>query len=892
MSGKGTPSKALDDDLVMSLVELAMAQPPKERDTYIASACGRDTELSGEVRKYVEWEELMGGFLLDPLFPPSGLEHRFEPGDLLASRFRIVRALDEGGMGIVYEAADEKLERRVAIKCAKAGFRKRLPPEVRHASEISHPNVCKIHEIHTASTPHGEVDFITMELLEGETLAARLHRGRLPEPEARGIARQLCAGLAEAHRHRVVHGDLKTNNVILAQGPDGAERAVITDFGLARGPAANATRDRAQSLGAGGAPDYMAPELWKGEKATPASDVYALGVMMCELAVRRRPFDPGIPLERRLTARPPAIHPKWDRVLARCLEPVPAKRFQDAGEVVRALDRVSPVRWWLAAGAAIAVAAVVGGVTYERAIAPPETVRLGILPFNVVNSDPEAIALSQGLLIDTGNRLNRLKTGRTRRITVIPLGDALQNKVDQPAKARTLLGATYVLNGEFRKEGERISVSAHLIDATSLTHAEDRQYTYSPNELPNMPVALAGMVTGTLRLPPLDLSPTVNAAAYPYYSEGVALARSNPGVDRALSLLQRAVDLDPNSPLTHAKLAEAQWLKYTTSNSPEWQAKALASLKDAEQRNPDVADVRLVSGMIQDAFGHYVQAETDMRRVIELDPNNGDAWRQLGKVYEDRGQSNLALTAYLKAIDLQPGYFKNYRQLGYFHYRRGEYEEAVRQRKRVVELLPDLADAHYELGAAYINLARYSDAEYELNLALGIQETANTFLGLAGLRVYQGQDREAIPYIQRAIAIGPATSLYYMDLGTAFRRSGSRRQADDAYRKGLDLAESALSQNPSDGYERSCLAYLCARLGDGRRAASEIAQALRMSGDAINVRWIAVQTYQALGQRDRALALLQDAPASILDRINRFPDLADLRSDPRFLQLLASHHVQ
>jgi len=97
----------------------------------------------------------------------------------------------------------KRLGRRIALKCAKSGFHKRLPPEVRHASEISHPNVCKIFEIHTASTSGGEVDFLTMEFLEGETLAARLGRERLPEIEARAIGRQICAGLAEAHRNRV-----------------------------------------------------------------------------------------------------------------------------------------------------------------------------------------------------------------------------------------------------------------------------------------------------------------------------------------------------------------------------------------------------------------------------------------------------------------------------------------------------------------------------------------------------------------------------------------------------------------------------------------------------------------------------------------------------------------
>src|SRR5581483_10862226 len=272
-------SPAQDDDLVMSLVDLALAQPPDLRDEYIDNACAGSGELLSLVHEYVRWEERMKGFLLDPLFSPGLAEHPFEAGELLDGRFRIVREVAEGGMGVVYEAQDERLERRVAIKCAKAGFRKRLPPEVRHASEISHPNVCKIFEIHSASTDRGEIEFFTMEFLDGETLAERIRREHVPEAEARLIARQLCEGLAEAHRKQVVHGDLKSSNVILTAGADGATRVVITDFGLAHrpGPQSNDVHGATQSGDLGGTPDYMAPELWKGGKATVASDVYALG---------------------------------------------------------------------------------------------------------------------------------------------------------------------------------------------------------------------------------------------------------------------------------------------------------------------------------------------------------------------------------------------------------------------------------------------------------------------------------------------------------------------------------------------------------------------------------------------------------------------------------------
>src|SRR5207247_2041887 len=149
-----------NDDLVMGLVELALGRSLEEREAYLQSVCADDSELFAQVWKFVQWEERMNGFLLDPLCDPPSHEHTFEPGEVLDGRFRIVREVARGGMGVVYEAIDQKLERRIAIKTAKANFRKRLPPEARNATEISHPNVCKIFEIHTASTEEGEIDFL------------------------------------------------------------------------------------------------------------------------------------------------------------------------------------------------------------------------------------------------------------------------------------------------------------------------------------------------------------------------------------------------------------------------------------------------------------------------------------------------------------------------------------------------------------------------------------------------------------------------------------------------------------------------------------------------------------------------------------------------------------
>lgn len=366
------------DELLMSLVESVIKLPPEEREGRLRALCD-DPELSEEVRTRIEWDERMGRFLLDPLIQRPVVDDAFGPGHHLGVRFRIVREAGHGGMGIVYEAMDKELDRRVALKCAKPGHRNRLPPEARAAREVSHFNVCKVHDLHKVSTEFGEMDFLSMEFIEGETLSARIDRdGPLPEREAREIALQICAGLAQAHRQGVIHGDLKCSNIILARAPEGGMRAVITDFGLAKLKYAEGS----EVMGVrGGTLDYMAPELFRGEPAAVASDVYALGVLFHAMLTGHTPKRLHSTLARELVEtwntrsrastvtlerniadedwqrKVEKLPSRWKKVVTRCLAPRAGERFASAEDVSQELTRLATWVKWAAAGA---VAAALG----------------------------------------------------------------------------------------------------------------------------------------------------------------------------------------------------------------------------------------------------------------------------------------------------------------------------------------------------------------------------------------------------------------------------------------------------------------------------------------------------------------------------------------------------
>jgi tetratricopeptide (TPR) repeat protein/TolB-like protein len=897
--------RELADELVMNIVELALAQPVAERDSYLENACGGDPHLLAEVRGYVEWEARMGGFLLDTLYPAPGRNTRFEAGELLDGRFRIIRKIAEGGMGLVYEARDERLDRRIAIKCAKPGHGNRLPPEVRHATEISHPNVCKIFEIHTAESEYGEVDFITMEFLDGETLASRLNRGPMPEQEARALARQLCAGVAEAHRNGVIHGDLKTNNIILTTGADGLPRAVITDFGLARKD--GSPLRSAQSGDTGGTPGYMAPELWKGERASVASDIYALGVILYEMIGGRRPCDapvaeasgstqtlpggasPASYWRARLNEPPAAVHDKWDRVLVRCLDPDASRRFATAADVARALEPPATRRRLLYAAAAVILAVVSGAVTYQRATAPARRVRLAVLPFQ---ADPTRTRLADSLLREASRHIANLRGSPQTAFTMIPLDNVLRAKAATPEEACSVLHATHVLQASMTGSAARNSIRSRITDCKSQATLQEWAGVYSDGQAGYAGVALAGVVTEAFRLPASSETPKVTDAARGDYQQGLAAVRRYSGSGAALASFERAVKTDPGNPFVWAGLSEAQWMTYAQTDDKVWLQRAEESVREAQARNPDVAEVHRAAGLVDVEYGLYEKAIRSYRRAIELDPGNSDAYRRMGQAFEKNGQFDDALAAFRKAVEIEPAYFRNYQSLGSHYVLRGNNEEAAAQYRKAVALAPQEDYLHFRLALALKNIGRFDEAEAELRTAITLKETARSLHELGSVLIYRHRDREAAACFARALALNPDALLTAAELGLALRRSGQIPGATRALRAAQSIAERDLTDDPRNSYSRGILAWVCAMLGDRSRAESEIAQALRLTPEDANARWLAVVTYEALGQRGSTLGMLSRFTPQMLADVARWPVLDGLQKDPDFQQLLVSNPIR
>ena len=869
----------------MRLAAEALQTPAAQREIFLRAACRQDQDLYLEISEMVEWEERMGGFMRDPLIgliDLEALDRPFKPGQVISERFEVLREVGDGGMGVVYEAYDRRRQERIAIKCAKLGY-ERLSPELRGALKVRHPNVCLVNEIHTAPTDLGELDFLTMEFLDGETLLSRLSRGKLEPHEALRFARHLCAGLAEAHRSGVLHRDLKPANVILATGKAKEPVAVITDFGLA------ADQDGNTDL-IGGTPSYMAPELKRDGQTSPASDVYSLGVILYEMVTGQKPF-PDLAANKgsalpvapgRLVKHLPQI---WNDAILPCLATLPERR-PSAEQILAVLDR-KPLyrRPWVAIAALVLLAsgAFLWRPAYEY-LRPPD-VSLAIL---YLYSGGDMQNISEHVVRDMAERLAREPMGKPK-FHLIPPAIGERNSVAGRKQLDDLLHATHVLKVTLSRDSGDIAVEAEVVDTK--THAQVRDYSghFIEADLGDLPGGLAGLVSAALHLPraarPEDVSPAAKAA---YASGRNYLREGRYSFDPAIAQFQKAAQQDAHSPLPLAGLVEAYVSKYRVQNDSKALDQAAVHLQAAEQLDPDSPGVRLAAAWLNIFRNKNAQAMEDCSRALEVDPGNAQAWMLCGFLYDIEGIDSKALEYFHKAIALDPTYFRPYQFLGGYYNIRARYAEAEAQYRKEVEYALNDMDGLSDLGSVLTEQGKYTEAEEIFRKALSIKATPASLNDLGATLAFMGRDAEALPYYQQAKALEASNYRYWINIGDAERRLGNPDAAKLAYRRALAVTSAHLQTNPNSYLVRAYMAYIQGRLAQRDNARNGIVQALQSPDKDKLILLCAILTYEAMGDREQALKMLGQISPAMKITIEHHPDLADLRKDLRYIKMLGS----
>jgi serine/threonine protein kinase/tetratricopeptide (TPR) repeat protein len=558
--------------------------------------------------------------------------------------YTITRKLGQGGMGVVYEARDERLERTVALKTLPAlsgdeSARKRLWREARAAASVNHPNICQIYEI-------GEDTglFIAMELLEGEPLSDQLQRGPLKVADAVGVGLEILSALSALHARGIVHRDLKPSNVF--RTPHGVK---LLDFGLARPEVDSAMSEATDITRTGmimGTPRYMAPESVRGEPIDARSDLFATGAILFEMLAGRPAFDGrsiADVIHATVYEQPPALSGSStvaavDRVIRQALAKRPSERLPSADVMAEEL------RW-------------AGGLDAESSTAQAHALtRLVVLPFRVLKPDPETDFLAFSLpdaittsLSGTGSLVVRSSAVAARFAADAPDLKALATEAN----------VDRVVMGTLLRSGDQLRAVAQLVEAPGGTVVTSHTVQAPLGDLFGMQDDIARRVVDALSLPLTGVAPHTpdtphNARAYELYLRANELARTYEGVVQARDLYEQCLDLDPAFAPAWAHLGRCHRViaKFIDGSSDE--ARAKTALDRALALNPRLSVAHKYYAQLEADMGQSTSAMVRLLQQATQHGNDPELFAGLVHACRYCGLFDQGIDAYAEAKRLDP----------------------------------------------------------------------------------------------------------------------------------------------------------------------------------------------------------------------------------------------
>jgi TolB-like protein/predicted Ser/Thr protein kinase len=715
----------------------------------------------------------------------------FAPGKTLGTH-RLERLLGRGGMGAVFLAYDTRLQRQVAVKVIEdrtddSTSRARLLREARNAAALNHPHICTIHEV-------GEADdtaFIAMEYVAGRSLRERIDEAPFPVEDVVRLGIQAADALAFAHDHGVIHRDFKAANAIVSE----SGWLKIVDFGLARREDAMLTDATtvASVVPAGavaGTPYAMAPEQIRGQTADARTDVWALGVLLHEMATGARPFTGQTTPElfsSILTKAPaplPATVPAALRiVIERCLKKEPELRYQRAGDVKGALEAISagavaPWSSWsyhlsrrpvLTAVAAVllVVALLVGinaGGVRDRLLGSAvdaAPLKLAVLPLQDLSGEPGQAFFAAGMhdtLITDLARIHGL------RVTARASSRRYAETTKSIREIARELNVDAVLTGSVARAGDRVRVTAQLIDAATENHLWTEQYDRAVRDVLSLQSEIVSAIARQVRV---QLTPDeqqrlarprpVNPEAHEAYLRGMFLVnQANPDqVRKGLALLHDAVDKDPGHALPYAYLAAGySTLGHAPAPPPDAFARARAAALRALELDETLADAHAVLGelvLYGERTWDWPAAQRSFQRAIELNPELPRAHAHYAWYLAlfDRWDEAIASMRRAEEVDPLTPMWPAWRS--FLANSAGRFDEGVLAAEKSLELNPNFPVGHGVLGMAYTGKAMYKEAVAAFQRVESIRKEPEVGLGVAYARAGQpGDARTVAAALERA----------------------------------------------------------------------------------------------------------------------------------------------
>ncbi|HEX6823863.1 MAG TPA: tetratricopeptide repeat protein [Candidatus Sulfotelmatobacter sp.] len=841
--------------------------------------------------------------------------------------YRIVEQIGAGGMGIVFRARDEQLNRDVALKTLpklpllSEPARRQFRREALSLARIVDPCIAMAFDF----GEDGGIDYLVTEYVPGLTLEAMLAGRALPEEEILRLGEQMASGLEAAHKEGVIHRDLKPSNVKVT--PDG--RLKILDFGLAYILKAETeltatVSSPTESYSDAGTLPYMAPEQVRGRKPDALADVWSAGAVLYEMATGKRPFGDltGGPLLAAILEQSPlpprdsnpTLTEGLQQVILRALQKDPRQRYQSAGDLRidlanlangRATFRpgqVERLKWQLWMAIAAAILLVAGGSWWWQRhrsgpVAPQERM-MAVLPFESVSNDPPTNALGLGLTQTLTAKLVQASDGAP--LQLVSTRELIAQGVKTSDQARREFGTDLVLEGSLQQDGARIRITWSLVDPRRHTQIAANTLTGDAGDifglqdnlvaevLEKLPQAVDPSRRQTVQ-PTLDTKP----AAYDFYVRGRGYLedyKHPDNIESAIAQFEKAIAVDGNYAPAYAAMGLAYTAGFQRNNrSKEWLDNAKRQCERALEISPQLAEAHSCQGDVFFALGRYEDAVQQFQRSLDLDHNSDETLRLLAAAYEKQGKLGDAEQAYRKAVSLRPNYWNVYNAFGAFYYNQARYADAAAMFQKAITLAPSNFRAYSNLGAIYLLLGRYQEAVDALKQSNTLRPSFESYGNLGAAYFYMRRYQDSVDNLQQALKIDEKDWLNWGNLGDALFQIPARR-ADSlvAYEKAIQLAGTRLQVNPKDSFALAFTADYYAMLDQDSQARAQITKALEIAPADADVLFRAAILYNHFGDKEKTLEYLTKSVAAGYSRtvIRDTPDFDHLKDESRLRNLL------
>ena len=666
-------------------------------------------------------------------------------GSTFAKRYEVIEELGRGGMGRVYRVFDKKIEEEVALKLLKAEIAadedtiKRFSNELKFARKIAHKNVCRMYDLSEEEGTH----YITMEYVSGEDLKSFIRRsGQLTIGKSLSIAKQVCEGLAEAHRLSVVHRDLKPQNIMI----DREGNARIMDFGIARSLEAKGITEAGVMIGT---PHYMSPEQVEGREADQRSDLYSLGVILYEMVTGRVPFEGDTPLSiviKHKTEVPPdprevnaQIPEDLSRLILRCMEKDKGKRYQGAEGLLSELskiekgipttEKVIPERK--------PEAEIVSEIKWENSIA--------VLPLTDMSPQRNQKYFCDGMTEEIINALTKLEGLRVASLTAafqFKEKDYNIREIGEELKVQT------VLQGSVRKVGNRLRISIQLINVHDGYPLWSDRYDREMDDVFAIQDEISLAIVDNLKVKLLGGERaklvrryTKNLEALDLYLKGRYCwkRRTEENLKKAIEYFQQAVEKDPTYALAYAGIADCHnnlgW--YDLLPPKEAYPRARAAAEKALEMDETLSEAHAsLANVIENYDWDLPAAEREYKRAIKLNPGYATAHHWYALCLAEMGRHDEAMAEAERAQKLDPLSLIISTPLGSTFYHARQYDRAIEEGQKTLEMDPTFIPAHWLLGLAYAQKRMYKKAIAEEQMAIDLSAGSSSIFAACLGNIY------------------------------------------------------------------------------------------------------------------------------------------------------------